>query len=125
MSTSPLIHLHNEELYSIPQPMVIVMAKAWDRYSFEEKALLAKILGSVKVDISSVRIITREAIAMADISRLSSSKVLVFGSDSPDIKPYENQPAQGFSVIKADDLSLLDDAKKKSLWLALRNMFGI
>ena len=125
MSASPLVHLFSEDIYSIPQPVVIVVARPWEDYASEERSLLGKILGSVKLDLASVRIIHREKITHSEIAELASQKVLVFGAESPDIKPYESQQAQGFTVIKADDLSALDDAKKKSLWLALRNMFGI
>ena len=125
MSASPLTHLFGEEIYNIPQRVVIMVRQPWESYSAEEKTLLAKILGSVKIDLAAVRIVTSEKINQAQLTELGAQKVLIFGSETPDIKPYENQQAQGFSVIKADDLSGLDDAKKKSLWLALRNMFGI
>jgi DNA polymerase III psi subunit len=125
VSTSPFVHLFGEEIYNIPQAVVIVVARSWESYSVEEKTLLAKILGSVKLDVASVRIVNREKITHPEMAQLASQKVLIFGAETPDIKPYENQQAQGFTVIKADDLSGLDDTKKKSLWLALRNMFGI
>ena len=55
----------------------------------------------------------------------SPARVLVFGSDTrEEIGLYEETPAQGFIVIRADDLRDLDEPKKKKLWNALRQMFG-
>jgi hypothetical protein len=125
VSASPLVHLFGEEIYSIPPAVVIVVAKPWDNYTSEEKTLLTKILGSVKLDLAAVRIVHHEKIGQPEVAHLAAQKVLIFGAETPDIKPYESQQAQSFTVIKADDLSVLDDAKKKSLWVALRNMFGI
>jgi hypothetical protein len=51
--------------------------------------------------------------------------MLVFGSAATGIKTYEHVQAQGFSMLVANDLSELDEAKKKSLWLALKDMFGL
>lgn len=105
--------------------MTVVLRRSWEEYSPEERALLAKILGSIKLDIASVRIASRASMSLSDLGSIGAEKVLVFGTQIDQIKSYEHDRAQGFSVVRADDLSDLDDAKKKSLWLALRNMFGI
>ena len=56
----------------------------------------------------------------------SPSRVLIFGSNlQEDVPLYQATAAQGFIVIRADDLSMLDDQKKKNLWLALRQIFGV
>jgi hypothetical protein len=119
-------YLFQEELYQLPpQPLAVLLSHEWSKYSPEERALLAKILGAVKLDLASVRILTRKELSLNELSALAAPKVLIFGASLGEIKPYEYIQAQGFSVIKADDLPELDDAKKKSLWLALRNMFGL
>ncbi len=126
MNRAAISYLFQEDLYQLPpHPLVILLSKEWNTYSAEEKTLLAKILGALKLDLASVRILIRKELSMNELSSLAAPKVLVFGAALNDIKPYEHIQAQGFSVIKADDLPELDDAKKKSLWLALRNMFGI
>jgi hypothetical protein len=119
-------YLFQEELYRFSSPaLVVIVSKNWDEYSSEEKNLLAKILGSVKLDLASVQIISRTAVSLQALPSLHASKVLIFGSVADEIKLYENTTAQSFSVIRADDLARLDDVKKKSLWLALKQMFGI
>jgi hypothetical protein len=123
VSASPLTHLFNEELYTIPPIVTIVINKSWEAITEEHKLLLSKILASVKVGLSSARVVYRDAVTMDDLKTLGGQRILIFGSQLQ-INPYENIQAQGFSVIRADDLAALDDAKKKSLWLALKNMFA-
>jgi hypothetical protein len=124
--SSALTYLYPEDLYQIPATkLVVTVSRPWEKYTSEERALLAKILGSVKLDLASVKIIESRSLSMSDLTAHKAARFLVFGADLSEAKPYENLVAQGFSVIKADDLSALDDAKKKSLWLALKAMFGI
>lgn len=125
MSASPLTHLFGEDLYQIPVPVTVILRRSWEQYSSEEKALLSKILGSIKLDIAAVNVTSRTSISVSELKGMRAEKLLIFGTAIDQFKPYEHDRAQGFSVVRADDLSDLDDAKKKSLWLALRNMFGI
>lgn len=118
-------HLYSEELYLSTQDVTVVLAKPWDNYSREDKTLLSKILGSVKLNTASVRIVSQPTLALGSLSKYSPSKVIIFGSHSSNLKTYETTSAQGFTVLMADDLPQLDDAKKKSLWLALKTMFSI
>ncbi len=89
----------------------------------DHKALLAKILGSVKVNLASARIIHRDQVSSKELQDFAAPRILLFGTQA-DVNAYEHVQAQGFSVIKADELGALDDAKKKSLWVALKGMFG-
>jgi hypothetical protein len=126
VNTAAIPYLFPEDLYQLPpRPLVVVLSGEWDQYTDDQKSLLAKILGAVKLDLASVQLVTGKGLSMTYLSHLASPKILVFGASLNDVKPYEHVQAQGFSVIKADDLSELDDAKKKSLWLALRTMFGV
>jgi hypothetical protein len=123
VSASPLTHLFNEEVYTIPPIVTIVINKPWNSVSEDHKALLAKILGAVKVGLSSARVVCREAVTMDDLKAIEGQRILLFGTQAQ-INPYEHVQAQGFSVIRADEFAALDDAKKKSLWLALKTMFA-
>jgi hypothetical protein len=126
LNSSTIPYLFQEDLYQLPSsPLTVVLFRGWDDYTPEEKSLLAKILGAVKLSLASVQLLTKKELSATELSVMASSKILVFGSALNDIKPYEHVQAQGLSIIKADDLSALDDAKKKSLWLALRTMFGV
>ena len=126
MSAGGVQHLYSEEIYRINSKAVVVLDKEWPSVSEEEKALLNKILGSVKLSLTTVHIISRSSLSLKSLQFLSPSKVLVFGAEmQEDLKPYENITIHGTAVIKADPLAQLDDARKKSLWLALKQMFGV
>lgn len=123
---SAAAHLFQEDLYQLPQSVVVILARPWQKISDEEKALLAKILGAVRVNIESVNIISQESVSIEALSVLNPGKVLVFGSSLQEsIKPYENVLINGIAVLRADDFPALDDARKKTLWLALKQMFGV
>jgi hypothetical protein len=122
LNTALTPFLFQEELYQIPAKTLVVMKKPWDAYTSEEKLLLSKILGSVKLTLASVQLIVQPTLILSSLRQ--GEKVLVFGSESQG-SPYVCERAQGFTILKADDLSELDDAKKKSLWLALKEMFTI
>lgn len=126
MNAQALPLLFQEDLYSIRAQMVVVLRKDWDRYEEEEQILLTKILASVRVDFNAVRMIALPAVDLSALQIYTPARVLIFGSVVADNVPsYEAISAQGFTAIRADDLTELDDQKKKSLWLALRPMFGV
>ena len=124
MSASPLSYLYSEDLYTLPSPTVVVTNKPWEKFTEEEKSLLSKILSSVKVGLSGVRVIFRPAATVEELVSLGSPRVLIFGSNVQ-VESYKLVQAHGFSIIRADELTALDDAKKKSLWLALKSMFDL
>lgn len=119
-------HLYLEELYNITAPIVVIIPKPWHKFLEEEKALLAKILGSVKVNIDSVIIVVQQNVSLEALSVFNPGKVLNFGVPfQDDTRFYENVVLNGICVINADELSYLDDAKKKNLWMALKQMFSV
>ncbi|HEU5148637.1 MAG TPA: hypothetical protein VFT90_18045 [Chryseosolibacter sp.] len=126
MKSEALPHLFQEELYAFGANVVVVLPKPWQDYGAEEQTLLKKILTSVKVDINAIQMVVQPSIDLRSLNIYSPSRVLLFGvNPNEDIPLYQTQTAQGFTVIRADDLSALDDQKKKNLWLALRQMFGV
>lgn len=126
MNREAISYLYPEDLYQIPvQPLIVILSRDWNQYSADDQTLLSKILSAVKLDLASVQVCAAREVSFSKLSSLGSARVLVFGSALEEVKPYEHFQAQGFSVIKADDLSALDDARKKNLWQAMRNMFGV
>ena len=126
MNPEALPHLFQEELYSFNTSVVVVLPKPWQDFGADEQVLLQKILGSVKVDINATQMVVQPSIDLTALRIYSPSRVLLFGvTPDEDLPLYRTQAAQGFTVIRADDLSALDDQKKKNLWLALRQMFGV
>lgn len=123
---SSVRHLFHEDLYSFNTPVIVVLSKPWQSYSADEQKLLEKILTSVKLDINSIRMVVQPRVELKALLTYSPARVLIFGSEtSEDIAFYQQITAQGFIVIRADDLSALDDQKKKNLWIALRELFKV
>jgi hypothetical protein len=125
LSQGTLPHLYQETLYHIPPRVAVVVNKPWDAYSADDKALLSKILASVKLNLAMVQVISLPALSLSSLRAYNPAKVIIFGSQADDIKSYEAVQAQGFTVLRADDLPQLDDVKKKNLWLALKTVFGL
>jgi hypothetical protein len=123
---SPLENLYTEELYKTPFRVIVVISRPWAEVSEEDRAVLSKMLVAVKLSLASVQIINMKEFGLNDLGAFSPSKVLAFGASiRSDAKMYEHFTLDGVSVIMAESLEKLDDAKKKSLWLALKQMFGI
>jgi hypothetical protein len=105
---------------------VVVLPKPWNAYGVDEHILLQKILTSVKIDINAIQVVSLPSIKMTSLLAFSPARVLIFGSETqPEMPLYQLTSAQGFIAIKADDLTGLDDSKKKNLWIALRQMFTV
>lgn len=126
MNPQALPYLFQEELYHFNTSVVVVLTQPWHHYGAEEQGLLKKILSSVKVDINAVQMVAQPSIDLQTLHIYSPSRVLLFGANpTEDVPAYQTHTAQGFMVIRADDLDAFDEQKKKNLWLALRQMFGI
>jgi DNA polymerase III psi subunit len=121
-----LPHLFQEELYHFTAPVAVVLPRPWVTYNKEEQLLLKKILTSVKVEIDAVQMVVLSSVDLNSLRLYAPVHFLIFGPDiREDIPMYQPTAAQGFMVVRADDLSSLDDQKKKILWTALRQMFGV
>jgi hypothetical protein len=128
MSLNPLVaeSLFQEDLYQIPGKVLIIIPVAWDAVTQEEKSILTKILAALKLNLETVQIISRSAVAIETLLPFSPAQIISFGvSFQPEVKSYETVIVNDIKVICADALHMLDDQKKRNLWLALRSMFGI
>jgi hypothetical protein len=126
MSEAPFEHLYQEELYMIPPRTVVVIDRPWNEITDEDRTLLAKILGSVKLGLANVQIISGTQFLMNEIAAMEPERLIAFGASVKDVsRLYELTTTSGIPVICADSLPALDDGRKKNLWLALRQMFKI
>jgi hypothetical protein len=83
-------------------------------------------LAAVKLNLASVQILHLQKFSLQDLQVFSPARVLAFGATIQEVTQlYTNTMVDNVPVIVADSIDKLDDAKKKSLWLALRQMFGI
>jgi len=124
--TSALESLYNEDLYQIPSRIVFVIPQPWEELSEAERTTLSKMISALKLSINGIQIITRKTFSMESLKAFAPGKVVALGSAFESAsKPYENFTLDGVSIVIADSLTALDDTKKKNLWLALKQMFGI
>lgn len=126
MSEAPFEHLYQEEVYLVPARTTVVIDKPWTDVTDDERTLLIKILGSVKLGLAQVQIISKKELTAIEMRAIAPERLIVFGSGFKEVPGlYEFTTVGGIPVIRADSLGLLDDPRKKNLWLALRKMFGI
>lgn len=124
MNTPPSAYLYHEEIYQFGTPVTVITSRPWHKILDDEKVLLGKILGSVKLTLDTVRV--SHTVSMESLRLTGTSRVLLFGTDLlPEIRSYEVVDVSGVSVLKADDLNLLDDTRKKNLWTGLKQMFSV
>jgi hypothetical protein len=128
MNAEPSIveSLYQEDLYQIPGKFLIIIPKEWNLIAESEVTQLTKILAALKLNLSSVQVITKDLATIEALSSFSPARIVSFGVPfEPAIKPYENTEHNGIKIICADTLDALDDIKKRNLWLALKAMFGV
>jgi hypothetical protein len=126
MTGTSLAYMFQEDLYTFATPLLVVLKNPWESYSADEHKLLEKILTSVKVDINSVHMATMASVEFRALEVFAPSRVLIFGSETgQDIPLYQETAAHSLRVIRADDLGNLNEERKKHLWSALRQMFGL
>ncbi len=116
--------LYTEDIYTINDSILIVVDKPWEKISDEDKTLLAKILGSVKLSLDKVQIVYQKEASLASLAVYHPSKIISFGVElSASHEPYKYHTAENTSFIQCDALDLLNDVTKKSLWAALKQGF--
>ncbi|HEX6889658.1 MAG TPA: hypothetical protein VF141_03160 [Chryseolinea sp.] len=122
-------HLYQEELYSLGPKVLVIIPIPWDTLSESDQLLLSKILGSVKRTLASVQVLTLKEVDIDVLLFYRPSRIIAFGTSikvqGEIIQPYKSFRHDQILVIQADRLDQLDDAKKKNLWNALKDMFQV
>ena len=116
--------LYQEELYVMRAKVLIILSKNWNEVSDEDQSLLIKILGAIKLNLASVQIVTQKKFDVDALKAYSAVQILTFGSVSNSEGPlYQLISLKGVSMLHADALHELNEAKKKILWSTLKQMF--
>ena len=122
--THPLENLYSEELYNLPPKVLIVVSKPWSEIQEDEKTLLGKILGAVKLSLSSVQILNRAEFGAEDFKAYGPACIIAFGATLKNsTKMYEKIAAEKTAIVVADELRQLDEVRKRNLWLTLKEVF--
>src|SRR5690349_5084940 len=113
-----------EELYQVTPSPVVVLNTDWSKISESEKALLDKILSSVKLSLHHVKVVCH---AKPDVMNWTDrpSHVIVFGREIAGLAKNELLNVQGIRLIITSTLEALDkdNEAKKKLWNSLKQMF--
>lgn len=126
MNPEVISELYMDEIYKLPRRTMVIIPVPWRQLSEDSIELLTKILAAVKLSLSSVRIITLDK--LEDPSKLpeAPSNIILFGVPvNPRINLYQSDNFKGIPTIAADALDLLDDGRKKNLWVALKSAFAV
>lgn len=116
----------DETLYRLPPRVVVVLSMEWERVTDEQRKLLSKILLAVNITLDEATIICAPDFTPEQLVHLDARQVLIFADNSQlEIKPYTPTSSGGVPVLLADELALLDEEKKRLLWAAMKEMFGI
>jgi hypothetical protein len=116
---------YNEELYLIKDKTTVILARAWNDIGEPERGQLQKILQALKLSLASVRIIHQDVLDLAQLNP-RPDRVIYFGDAVPGLAQYEYIKSES-AIVLAPHLSVLinDDAGKKKLWIALKQLFGL
>ncbi|NJN42761.1 MAG: hypothetical protein HC811_11555 [Flammeovirgaceae bacterium] len=119
-----LEELYTEEIYGIPEKVVVFVSKAWGEVLESEQVQLEKILKAIKLSLSAIQIKTQSTIDTREMSRLRASAVISFGCKwNPDLTLYKIHKLDETQIICCDPLNELSPTSKETLWKALQEMF--
>jgi hypothetical protein len=116
--------LYQEDIYQITDTILVLIDRPWEELREEDKTLLSKIMGAVKVSLDRTQVLNMPSTDLATLSIYNPDKVISFGvSLAEGNELYKCLSKEKTTFILSDSLALLDDARKKSLWGALKQMF--
>lgn len=127
MSENTLGELYQEEVYELPHPPVIVFLPVpWEQLSGEDVGLLSKILAAIKLSLAAVKVVIRPYVDLNGPDAGTGDLFLVFGCKTdPPLELYKKSTIRNnVNVITSDQLHELDDTRKRSLWLALKQVIS-
>ena len=123
--TDPVFEsLYPEELYYPSPKTAVVISGAWDKIASPERELLAKILGSVKLSLESVRIVEQPHFNLSTWIE-KPTKVICFSPAPSGLAKHEVIEVEGTALVLTSPLAdlMADDVAKRKLWLALKQLF--
>ncbi|MEQ8302659.1 MAG: hypothetical protein RIB47_04650 [Cyclobacteriaceae bacterium] len=117
---------YTEDLYKIPGKNAIAISCRWSAVSIEERELLSKIMGAVRLDLAAVQVIFVEDLQLSEWVE-KPKRLIAFGLAISGVAKYEVITTPETQLVLADSLSDLmnDDGLKKKLWQCLKQLFTI
>jgi|APTNR8051073442_1049403.scaffolds.fasta_scaffold00032_147 hypothetical protein len=118
--------IFNNELYQLPERVIVLIPVPWEKMSEDQVIQLSKILSYVKFSTEGVQILTYAEVAVSELDVFKPSIVLSFGTNlKPPLSPYEMHAAKGVKIIHSTALGSLGDSEKRNLMSALKEAFKL
>ena len=118
--------IYAEQLFSVAVPPTVILNQPWEKISNDERILLAKILGALRLSLDSISIKYQSTLDLSSWIQ-KPKRVIYFGDPVKGLQQYEVIEANGVSIVTSQGLSdlLKNDASRKKLWLALKQQFSV
>jgi hypothetical protein len=128
MSTASFLFSPSESLYKISRPLLVLIDKPWTELSETDVQQLKRILEFIRVNLG-IQQVNFDSVTIRHMPLQSKenlrvdSTVLAFGHCIEDIQNYMAVQHGSFRVIQAETLDRLTDETKKTLAVALKQLF--
>lgn len=121
----PLKTIYQEEVYTVPAPVTVVLDKPWSAVEADQSQLLGKILQAVRLSPEAVRIIQQASFDLS-VFEEKPKRMIAFMKPPKGLALYEVIVTGETSVVFSEDLEILirDDAAKRKLWNTLKTLFS-
>lgn len=118
--------IFNNELYQLPERVIVLIPVSWENMSEDQITQLSKILSYVKFTLEGVQVLTYAEVVVSEIDVFKPSIVLSFGTKlNPPLSPYETHTVKGAQIIYSAALGSLGDSEKRNLMSALKEAFKL
>lgn len=126
MNTAETEQIFKDELYRLPQKVIVLIPVPWENISEDQVTQLEKILNYVKLNLAAVQILHKNSIAIGELTSFNPSIILSFGTPlHPPSKVYEQNLIEGVPVIYSEALGSLGDSEKRNLMGVLKQAFKL
>lgn len=126
MRTVEAGQIFTDELYQLPERVIVLIPVPWENMSEEQITQLSKILGYVKLSLEGVQVLTYDEVSVSDLDVFKPSIVLSFGTKlKPPLSPYETHTVKEIQIIYSTALGSLGDSEKRNLMSALKEVFKL
>lgn len=126
MKNAEAQQIFNNELYQLPERVIVLIPVPWEKMSEDQITQLSKILSYVKFSLEGVQVLTYAEVAVSDLEVFNPSIVLSFGTKlAPPLPQYETQTVSRTQVIYSAALGTLGDSEKRNLMSALKVAFKL
>jgi hypothetical protein len=123
MQAQALHSIYGEEIYDIPDKVVIALPVAWNEAAAEDRAQLSRILSFAKLSLDKVRIVSTNT--LSDVSRCAV--VIAFGITAKGLEPYTVYDTPGRTTLLSEPLKKLsaEPRAKQQLAACLKQVFKL